>query len=122
MSEKRFVVQEDANTDKIILLIDYKRMKMYSFLAEEREAVNKICNYLNWFDECTDNYVVMLQEIEESNCEKTKEIAKLKKENDELQEQVQILKKEVRDFLHLCDVCDIQSHLSDECEEVLNDE
>lgn len=122
MSEKRFVVQEDANTDKIILLIDYKRMKMYSFLVEEREAVNKICNYLNWFDECTDNYVVMLKEIEESNCEKSKEIAKLKKENDELQEQVQILKKEVRDFLHLCDVCDIQSHLSDECEEVLNDE
>lgn len=39
-----------------------------------------------------------------------------------LKEQVQILKKEVRDFLHLCDVCDIQSHLSDECEEVLNDE
>ena len=122
MSEKRFVVQEDANTDKIILLIDYKRMKMYSFLVEEREAVNKICNYLNWFDECTDNYVVMLKEIEESNCEKSKEIAKLKKENDELQEQVQILKKEVRDFLNLCDVCDIQSHLSDECEEVLNDE
>lgn len=122
MSEKRFVVKEDANTDKIILLIDYKRMKMYSFLVEEREAVNKICNYLNWFDECTDNYVVMLKEIEESNCEKSKEIAKLKKENDELQEQVQILKKEVRDFLHLCDVCDIQSHLSDECEEVLNDE
>lgn len=80
MSEKRFVVQEDANTDKIILLIDYKRMKMYSFLAEEREAVNKICNYLNWFDECTDNYTVMLKEVEESNCEKSKEIAKLKRD------------------------------------------
>lgn len=47
MSEKRFVVQEDANTEKIILLIDYKRMKMYSFLAEEREAVQKICDLLN---------------------------------------------------------------------------
>lgn len=87
MSEKRFVVQEDVNTDKIILLIDYKRMKMYSFLAEEREAVNKICNYLNWFDECTDNYVVMLKEIEESNCEKSKEIAELKKENEQLKKE-----------------------------------
>ena len=85
MSEERFVVQEDANTDKIILLIDYKRMKMYSFLAEEREAVNKICNYLNWFDEVTHNYAVMLKEIEESNCEKSKEIAKLKREIGEQQ-------------------------------------
>lgn len=92
MSEKRFVVQEDANTDKIILLIDYNRMKMYSFLAEEREAVNKICNYLNWFDECTHNYAVMLKEIEESNCEKSKEIAKLKKlekENEQLKQELQ---------------------------------
>lgn len=93
MSEKRFVVQEDANTDKIILLIDYKRMKMYSFLAEEREAVNKICNYLNWFDECTDNYAVMLKEIEESNCEKSKEIAKLKREIVEQQATITKLKE-----------------------------
>ena len=49
-------------------------------------------------------------------------ISTLKEENEQLRQQVQILKKEVRDFLHLCDVCDIQSHLSDECEEVLNDE
>lgn len=46
----------------------------------------------------------------------------LEKENEQLRKQVKILKKEVRDLLHLCDVCDIQSHLSDECEEVLNDE
>lgn len=93
MNEQRFVVQEDANTDKIILLIDYKRMKMYSFLAEEREAVNKICNYLNWFDECTDNYAVMLKEIEESNCEKSKEIAKLKREIGEQQDTINRMKQ-----------------------------
>ena len=98
MSEKRFVVQEDANTDKIILLIDYKRMKMYSFLAEEREAVNKICNYLNWFDECTDNYVVMLKEIEESNIEKSKEIAKLKKKVDEQQSLLKEQSERIKDL------------------------
>ena len=51
-----------------------------------------------------------------------REIRQLRNENEQLRQQVQILKKEVRDLLHLCDVCDIQSHLSDECEEVLNDE
>ena len=57
-------------------------------------------------------------ELEESSAF----IIEQREENKQLKEQVQILKKEVRDFLHLCDVCDIQSHLSDECEEVLNDE
>jgi len=102
MSEKRFVVQEDVNTDKIILLIDYKRMKMYSFLAEEREAVNKICNYLNWFDECTHNYAVMLKEIEESNCEKSKEIAKLKREIGEQQATIEAKDKEIAELDQQC--------------------
>lgn len=47
MSEKRFVVKEDSKTDKIILLLDYERIKIYSFLAEEREGVQKICDLLN---------------------------------------------------------------------------
>ena len=61
-------------------------------------------------------------ESDGENAKLRRENKKLKEENEQLRQQVQILKKEVRDFLHLCDVCDIQSHLSDECEEVLNDE
>ena len=47
MSEKRFIVMPDANTDKILLLIDEDRRVMWSFLAEEREAVEKVCTRLN---------------------------------------------------------------------------
>lgn len=61
-------------------------------------------------------------ELEDELEESSAFIIEQREENKQLKEQVQILKKEVRDFLHLCDVCDIQSHLSDECEEVLNDE
>lgn len=60
--------------------------------------------------------------LDDALCLMEKEYCTIKSENKQLRQQVQILKKEVRDFLHLCDVCDIQSHLSDECEEVLNDE
>lgn len=61
-------------------------------------------------------------ELEDELEESSAFIIEQREENKQLKEQVQILKKEVRDLLHLCDVCDIQSHLSDECEEVLNDE
>ena len=47
MTSERFVVQEDANTNQILLLIDKKQNKMWSFLAEEKEAVEKICTLLN---------------------------------------------------------------------------
>lgn len=46
----------------------------------------------------------------------------LNEENEQLQKQVEILQKEVRDFIHLCEVCDVMYHISDECDELINDE
>lgn len=60
----------ELNREKIILLIDYKRMKMYSFLAEEREAVQKTCDLLN--------------ELSDEN-------GQLKEENERLQEHIRLL-------------------------------
>ena len=109
-------------------------------LWEDKEDAQKVCDVLNDqratiqslqkdIIEMSDNhqsYIEMESEthskINDIFCTQRRKIFRLEKENERLREQVQILKKEVRDFLHLCDVCDIQSHLSDECEEVLNDE
>lgn len=85
-----------------------KRVLIDNQTGETYDEVGKLVGLLNSLND----------ELEESSAF----IIEQREENKQLKEQVQILKKEVRDFLHLCDVCDIQSHLSDECEEVLNDE
>ena len=105
MSEKRF---EKGYDDKgnALFIYDNQTDKMYYL-----EAIN-LLNSLN--DELEDSSAFII--------EQRKENKGLREENEQLRKQVKILKKEVRDLLHLCDVCDIQSHLSDECEEVLNDE
>lgn len=39
-----------------------------------------------------------------------------------LNDENEILQKEIRDFIHLCEVCDVMYHISDECDELINDE
>ena len=105
-SEKRFELEYDKNCYKCIF---DNITKEYS---SSRESIVALLNQLNDENE----------KLEKGKMEALSLLGEEIDKNEQLRQQVQILKKEVRDFLHLCDVCDIQSHLSDECEEVLNDE
>lgn len=48
----------------------------------------------------------------------------IEKQEEEFEQSTQCrqLQKEVRDFIHLCEVCDVMYHISDECDELINDE
>ncbi len=51
MSEKRFVVRVDANTDKIYLLIDNEKSIMYSFFEDHKQLAYSLCDLLNSLSE-----------------------------------------------------------------------
>ena len=129
MSEKRFHIERDS-TSTFTFFYDGKHRlydeEVVNLLNEQTVEIQKLTKdrnqYKGQIKQKNDKIERLQRENNKLQVHYMYDVKHLKEENEQLMEQVQILKKEVRDFLHLCDVCDIQSHLSDECEEVLNDE
>lgn len=102
MSENQYKVDKKAAED------------MYSYILKNEIplCLVDVVDLLNAFHR--DNDKLRIDKLKfENKC------LDLQKENEQLQKQVGILQKEIRDFIHLCEVCDVMYHISDECDELI---